>query len=78
MEKEPTIVDVIMILEDYPDNLTARRWLKDQEALKRILEYHNSWNEDHRKFNEPDMVATLDVNVIYLMEAAPSLIDNKS
>lgn len=75
MENEPTTTDVILILENYPDNLTARRWLKNYNAIEYILECHIAWNKDHEKI-EPNMVVPLETNVVYYMEAAPSLIDD--
>lgn len=69
-----TINDVKKILETRPDNLTARRWLKDPVALKVILETHEAWNNDHIKIGEPHMVLPLETNVNSYVDQ-PALIE---
>lgn len=70
---EPTIEDVIAILNRHPDNINARRWLKNPRALQQILDSHISWNADHTKFNQPDMVFPLETNVLYAMDVPESV-----
>lgn len=70
---EPTIEDVIAILQRHPDNINARRFLKDPKALQQILDSHISWNADHAKFNEPEMVFPLETNVEYAMDVPESI-----
>lgn len=71
---QPTINDVIKILERHPDNITARRWLKDPEIIQHLLDRHIAWNDDHQKLNEPDMVFPLEVNIEYALNL-PETID---
>ncbi|PZX07892.1 hypothetical protein C7437_1011014 [Psychrobacillus insolitus] len=70
-----TIKEVELYLLSKENNLTARRWLKNTAALKRILDGHLSWNEDHTKLNELQMVFPLEVNIDYYLDM-PSIIDN--
>lgn len=68
--------DVKRILATKKMNLTARRWLDNKEAQKRILRKHQSWNDDHLKLNLPDATLTLEESVNYYLEH-PSLIDTE-
>lgn len=70
----PTVEDVIEILKRYPENITARRWLKDPKIIQRLLDHHIAWNDDHQKINEPDMIFPLEVNVEYAL-SLPETID---
>ena len=56
-------VQVIAILKKHENNITARRWLKDPEAIDEILESHTAWNEDHIKTSHPEMVLSLEENI---------------
>lgn len=71
-----TIKDVEIYLRSKENNVTALRWLKDPKILQEILDGHLSWNEDHTKFNEPDMVFPLETNVDYYLDH-PWLIEPK-
>lgn len=68
-----TINDVEMILKKYDFNETAARWLKNPVAVKHILDGHISWNDDHAKFNHPEMVYPLDTNVVYYINHPESI-----
>lgn len=69
-----SIRDVELVLASKKNNLTARRWLKDQAAKERILEMHNDWNRDHIKIGEPDALMTLEENIDTYLDR-PILID---
>lgn len=71
-----TIKDVELYLKSKENNLTAIRWSRNPEILQEILERHLSWNEDHSRINEPDMVFPLEVNVDYYLDQ-PWLIEPK-
>ncbi|WP_404466533.1 hypothetical protein [Planococcus rifietoensis] len=71
---QPTTDDVIEILKRHPENVVARRWLKDPTIIQKLLDKHLTWNEDHRKINEPDMIFPLEVNVEYAL-SLPETID---
>lgn len=58
-----SIEQVIVILRKHENNLIARRWLKDPQAIDLILESHMAWNEDHIKTGHPEMVLTLEENI---------------
>lgn len=55
--------DVITELLQYPDNLTARRWLKDDQLIDGLVELHNSWNSDHEREGKLDMVYDLEFHM---------------
>lgn len=61
MKESP--VQVIMILQQFENSITARRWLKDPKAIDLILESHIAWNEDHLKTGHPEMVLTLEASI---------------
>lgn len=69
-------VDVIFALRKHENSITARRWLKDPEAIDLILEKHQSWNNDHLMLDQPDATLTLEESVNYYLEH-PSLIDTE-
>lgn len=56
-------VQVIAILQKHDNNVNARRWLKDPEAIDQILESHTAWNADHLKIVRPEMVLTLEESI---------------
>lgn len=63
MERNESTLDVILILQKYRNNITARRWLNNPDAIDQILDNHKSWNEDHIKTGHPEMVLTLEENI---------------
>lgn len=65
-----TIEGVEEVLRRHPDNLMARKWLIDEEMKRQLLDDHLSWNEDHEKAGEPNMIFSLDVNVEYSLDHA--------
>lgn len=70
-----TIKDVENVLMKQKDNAIAARWLKNPKAVEAILNHHTAWNEDHTKFNQPDMVFPLEANVEYCIITS-SIIDD--
>lgn len=71
-----TIKDVELYLKTKENNVTALRWLKNPKILQEILDRHISWNEEHAKINEQDMVFSLEVNVDYYLDQ-PWMIEPK-
>lgn len=63
MENEESTQEVINILQKRKNNITAQRWIRDPKAIDQILENHKTWNEDHIKINQPEMVLTLEENI---------------
>lgn len=76
MEREQTVIDVALILEEHLDNLAARRWLKNPKALQYLLDANREWNKDHE--DQPEAIMTLEESIIYYLQAAPSIIDENS
>lgn len=62
--------DVILELEKskYKNNLTARRWLRDDWKIDQLVEIHNSWNRDHTAEEIFDMVYPLDFHMECLLD----------
>lgn len=63
-----TIKDVKTYLTSRENDLTAYRWSKNPDILQELLDRHLTWNEDHVKINEPNMVFSLEVNIDYYLD----------
>jgi predicted phage-related endonuclease len=64
----PTVKDVQEVLLSKRNNFLALRWSRDEEIMQRILEFHTSWNNDHIKMNQPDMVYSLETSIDYYLD----------
>ncbi|TWT00120.1 hypothetical protein [Planomicrobium sp. CPCC 101079] len=70
-----TINDVQEYLISRKDNMTAKRWLRNNRITQYILEEHFKWNRDFIRFDQESKTRDLSENIEYYL-TNPWLIDN--